>query len=1265
MIKKSKFNKKWKVVLWVVGFFFCEKSANSQTVVPPAKTISESIEKTYIEHGWSKLDTVVNRTPYQISLFSSPQKLINNLPDGTVIRIKALKTGFGNYYCARKQVKSGIWELRADAKDAKDPASQFLIMRVGDNISLTCEVADGLLLASDPKTFGVILVSDKETGDNVLWELVEDARAGATLESCYLKNKATKGVLTASFESSETAVSEIADLQNKISSLEKEFPYLQITYAKSAGTFNSYSTAGSRDIKDVLNSKISNGMLKRTGDWVTQDSGTSAVAAGWPAGRDVKIKFIVNGDKANEITIETKEKKDLILSPNQGPYAQMLSQAYAKHPAAEFKKKLEMLSNRQKTFSGLKQSDIGRTGYEGNVFEPNQWSKIAIETVVELAEDDETEAPIIIEASPTQDGVISKDVKLGIQLSPEFRGFGKEIVQDYGPGKIISIDPLNSDGFVWFDQKLQSAWMGTIVFRALAKEGDVQICFSDAVAPRTAYRVVFGAAENTKTVIYKNDKPIQEISAEQNEDARITPGMVERFWVSLNNGTMIIGKGDPGTHIIMAYQDYTPADNIKLFGFSTGKSNIKYTDVQLINSPIVVVAPKASYIKDTKSIQLGTIQSPAWSSLPLSPSDAGTVVFQASGSEDATLILANDKNEGYAISFGSDGNKFTKIMQLQDNVELCKIDTAFVPLAKLDAGKPNKFWVSFYRGFMILGNGDVGKNSFCMYIDSDAPTGVSKIGFAGKSAIQNLEIWPTLALSFDQDVSKYIKQKQIAIIQGRVDIIVPFNYRIIQKGPSVVFRDNITGMTMPVAGTPDPGLDYHFKLDIASNGLPSLIAGQNAKTPEKIALEVSVKVVETAKDLAFSLSQQMAYGTGPEFFSSVAAIAGSAAAGAVGATLAAAQSAIQSKIDEMQVLANRQVYIERVESAAKGTSTVSEEAKKDRQGFDDKIKAIFSALPKAIAKLDPPMQIDYTTKLWSDALRLITDAYVLEDQGTKKSVISGLSDLYNSVKSLGLSDASFPTYTRMIDILIMAYKNVYLTDTGDLIGEQNRNNWYLWINNLAKEIFNSEFIKKGIDINFKGEYIWFPVPLPTPGQGSVVFEVKAYSDIFICFSENAVQQSDMLEKVYEVVIGMNQNKYTVIHRKFLGDSIVEFDHKKISDLSPEPMDFKKYWINVDNGIISGGIGDLGTNKLWEYKDPYPATLVKWVGLSNWNTINTFRNIKIGNSVSKNSQTVPSPVAVAVPKVTLVPKKPALPAKIAKPQKAAAKQVAKSVTIKAQ
>jgi hypothetical protein len=1275
-------------------------------------------DEQYKDHGWGKVDTVRNKTPHPMLFYAAPRGLASSLPDGTVIRIKALKTGFGNYYKVEKGA-SGVWGLKASTRDPKDPAAQFLVSHsgIGDSIMLSSETAGGLLLASDPKTLDVMLASDKDVV-NTLWTLKEDPKAGDTLESCFLQNNATTGMLTASFEPGSGG-GEIAELEGRISNMLKDTPYLQVVYSRSGGTFYN------QDITDKLNEKITqDGVLKLTGWWIEQLTGKDSWAAGTGApkisGRTATIRVRVCGDKTNELEYKFKEKDQyMVISPSEGLHAKELADAYAKHPATALKQRLAKLKSQVAAAGALnlKTSQVARTGYDGDPFEASQSSKVAIEPVIELGDDDDQGAE-----KETIAGGSSRDLFLWAHKRPEFKGFGEQKIEGFAEEMVVSVGPLYSQGFAWLEQSLSTPGQGTITFRALADEGDVTVCFSDSVAPHTVYRVVYGAAGNTKTIIYKNNIPVQEISNEQNENARITPGMIEKCWVSLNNGFIIVGKGDPGSIILMAWQDPNPPKGIERVGFSTYKAAVKYTDVQKLDDPIIIVAPQAPYVADSASAQVGTNESPAWYKLPLSPADVGTLVFQATGDEEANLILANDQNEGYIISFGANGNTCTKILDLKKGGELYGVYStveamtpsavteslatsvepvtaqssiaqsstalavatsgtapmaAVAPLADktvqasgtdkviavstpqpkpvvaklvptiktaslsslaiLDKGKPNKFWVSYYNGRIILGKGEIGKNPFCIYIDDDAPKGVSKIAFSGKAAIKNLEIWPEVALNFDTDSSEYASQKEFSAFKGVLNIISPYSYSISQKGPTVVFKDKLTGMQWNMAGTPDPDAEYHFTVDVESTGVPNVKLLFQDPSAESIKLQTMVTMFQAQSDASMRISQNIAYATGPDPLSSLIAIGVSSIAGAAGAGWAAGASAAQSKLDELKQMANRYIYTENVDQKLKGAAEIKTEAQRNRQALESKLEAILQL------QLQDAAQLDYATKQWDDVLRLVTDFYVVEDKSVKSKLCDGLKEVYDSVKSLALTTTSLPIYNRMINCLIKAYNNAYLTKTGDAADDGRRRDWYLWINTLSRTLMSSPALMAiGIDVNFKGEYLWFPVAFTRAGKASITFEAKAFDNVFVCLSENPLQVRNRSSRVYEIIIGKNGNAETAIHRKSLGVPVVSFSHKDKPDLSPDPNEFKKYWINIDNGKISGGVGALGQNKQWEWTDPYPGALVKWFGVSNWLSNVTYRNIKVGYPIATTAGFKPVAEVAAAVTAPVVP----VPAKAA-------------------
>ena len=171
-------------------------------------------------------------------------------------------------------------------------------------------------------------------------------------------------------------------------------------------------------------------------------------------------------------------------------------------------------------------------------------------------------------------------------------------------GTVVTV---NSQSISWLSESLTTPGRGMVSFRAMADQSDVTVCFSDSISMFPVYRIVYGAAANTKTIIYKNDVPVQEISNDQNENAHIAPGVMETCWVSLNNGFIIVGKGDPGSIILMAWQDPDPASGIERVGLGSYKTKVKYTDVEKLDVPIITVAPSAPYVQVLAQFKLEPI----------------------------------------------------------------------------------------------------------------------------------------------------------------------------------------------------------------------------------------------------------------------------------------------------------------------------------------------------------------------------------------------------------------------------------------------------------------------------------------------------------------------------------------------------------------------------------------------------------------------------------------------------------------------------------
>ena len=56
--------------------------------------------------------------------------------------------------------------------------------------------------------------------------------------------------------------------------------------------------------------------------------------------------------------------------------------------------------------------------------------------------------------------------------------------------------------------------------------------------------------------------------------------------------------------------------------------------------------------------------------------------------------------------------------------------------------------------------------------------------------------------------------------------------------------------------------------------------------------------------------------------------------------------------------------------------------------------------------------------------------------------------------------------------------------------------------------------------------------------------------------------------------------------------------------------FQKFWVELNEGMIRAGRGAPGTNVLCSWQDLNPLPAMKFVGLTSWDTYNSYRNIAV-------------------------------------------------------
>ena len=78
------------------------------------------------------------------------------------------------------------------------------------------------------------------------------------------------------------------------------------------------------------------------------------------------------------------------------------------------------------------------------------------------------------------------------------------------------------------------------------------------------------------------------------------------------------------------------------------------------------------------------------------------------------------------------------------------------------------------------------------------------------------------------------------------------------------------------------------------------------------------------------------------------------------------------------------------------------------------------------------------------------------------------------------------------------------------------------------------------------------------------------------------------------------------------------DNEPDATISREPQ---RFWIQLDQGLIQAGRGLPGTHILCSWKDPSPLIGLKYVGLTAWDTYNSYRNIAVHPTVTAGQRQV--------------------------------------------
>ncbi len=177
----------------------------------------------------------------------------------------------------------------------------------------------------------------------------------------------------------------------------------------------------------------------------------------------------------------------------------------------------------------------------------------------------------------------------------------------------ITIQPLQGE-YLWFPIPLEFDDSGWITFEAKA-QNDIFISFATAMekvrdTDNRIYELVIGGYENTQheirikslgrpavtfnrenMAIMQRGKKATDLEFKR---SMLSPTRFEKYWVSLKNGELRLGKGEPGKNTLMKWQDPFPWSGIRYVGVSNWDTPIQIRNFQLGSFGPVKQAPRPS-----------------------------------------------------------------------------------------------------------------------------------------------------------------------------------------------------------------------------------------------------------------------------------------------------------------------------------------------------------------------------------------------------------------------------------------------------------------------------------------------------------------------------------------------------------------------------------------------------------------------------------------------------------------------------------------------
>lgn len=187
---------------------------------------------------------------------------------------------------------------------------------------------------------------------------------------------------------------------------------------------------------------------------------------------------------------------------------------------------------------------------------------------------------------------------------PKIGGFAKDTIPQFSSANIVELSPLLGKGVAWLEESLKTPNQAAVFFRAKCGDtGDIQIFLGSTIGLDYVWKIIIGGNNNSASYIIKKDFPggvpveqkVMEVYKETNAFAAAIPGQYIPYWISIDDGLIIVGAGSIlGENIIMVWKDLAQREAVNRIGFGSGTKPVSYAEVK-ITDPMEIKGPKNFY----------------------------------------------------------------------------------------------------------------------------------------------------------------------------------------------------------------------------------------------------------------------------------------------------------------------------------------------------------------------------------------------------------------------------------------------------------------------------------------------------------------------------------------------------------------------------------------------------------------------------------------------------------------------------------------------